>query len=172
MRRRWHPDSADERARVGVCREGKKLRKDARLKDVYRVGPTIGAGGTCWCSSRRPCRLPVRAGQHPRTLAPAGFSKVKIVTDRETKEQWACKIMKLPPADAETKRERAERQDTLREIDAVLDLEHPNVVGMKEYFVEHNKVYLIMELLRGEAAHARARRWCAACAVASSVRAC
>ncbi len=88
----------------------------------------------------------------------AGFSKVKIITDRESKQQWACKIMMLPPADTEDKHELESRKDTLRELDAVLDLHHPNVVGMKEYFVESNRVYLIMELLRGESEKGR-QRW-------------
>ena len=93
---------------------------------------------------------PRRHSRHGAPAAAAGFSKVKIITDRETKQQWACKIMSLPPADSESKEDQENRTDTLREIDAVLDLEHPNVVGMKEYFVENNRVYLIMELLRGE----------------------
>ena len=126
-------------------RRGKKLRADAQLRDEYDVGGAVGVGG---------------------------FSEVQLVTERATRQVWACKSLPLPPPDAETKAERVARVNTMREINALLDLEHPNVVGMKEYFVEHNKVYLIMELLRGEAAHARARRWCAACAVASSVRAC
>lgn len=37
----------------------------------------------------------------------------------------------------------------LREIDVLLDLDHPNIVGLREYFVHNDKVYLIMELLRG-----------------------
>jgi calcium/calmodulin-dependent protein kinase I len=42
------------------------------------------------------------------------------------------------------------REDVLREIDVLLDLDHPNIVGLREYFVHNDKVYLIMELLRGE----------------------
>ena len=29
---------------------------------------------------------------------------------------------------------------TVQEIDALLDLDHPNVVGLKEYFVQNNRV--------------------------------
>jgi serine/threonine protein kinase len=83
---------------------------------------------------------------------------VKIVTHRETKQQYACKIMALPPADSTCKEDRVARKDTLREIDAVLDLDHPNVVGMREYFVHNNNVYLIMELLRGEDCVARSAK--------------
>ena len=40
----------------------------------------------------------------------------------------------------------------MREVDVLvrLGLGHPNVLALREYFVENNRVYLIMELLRGE----------------------
>ncbi|EFN51045.1 hypothetical protein CHLNCDRAFT_37582, partial [Chlorella variabilis] len=101
---------------------GKKLRKDARLEDVYSLGSIIGTGG---------------------------FSEVQVATDRAIRHQCACKSMPLPPADSESKAERQARMAALREISSMLGLEHPNVVGLREYFVESNRVYLIMELLRG-----------------------
>lgn len=58
--------------------------------------------------------------------------------------------MSLPPAGSTSRHDRIARRDTLREIDTVLDLDHPKIVGMREYFVQDDKVYLIMELLRGE----------------------
>ena len=73
-----------------------------------------------------------------------------MATDRAIRHQCACKSMPLPPADSESKAERQARMAALREISSMLGLEHPNVVGLREYFVESNRVYLIMELLRGE----------------------
>jgi serine/threonine protein kinase len=37
----------------------------------------------------------------------------------------------------------------LQEIDVMLDLDHPNIVRLKEYYVERGRVYLIMELMQG-----------------------
>lgn len=37
----------------------------------------------------------------------------------------------------------------LQEIDALLDLDNPHVISLHEYFVQQNKVFLIMELLQG-----------------------
>lgn len=41
---------------------------------------------SCWPADEPP----------PNTLS-AGFSVVKLATDKETGQQWACKIMSLPP---------------------------------------------------------------------------
>ena len=120
----------------------------------------------CEAAKRSGHAAPCTGAAAPRPVA--GFSVVKVATERSTGRHWACKIMTLPRPGASPSRSR--RGAIMREIDVLLDLEHPNVVGMKEYFVEHNKVYLIMELLRGEAARARAHVWCAACAVASSLQ--
>ncbi|KAI7845929.1 hypothetical protein COHA_000475 [Chlorella ohadii] len=104
---------------------GKKLRDDAALEDVYDLGGVLGEGG---------------------------YSTVRVATHRETGEQFACKVITLPKAgrgndDCTV----PSRESVMKEIDALLDLDHPNVVGLKEYFVDQSKVYLITELLRGGA---------------------
>jgi calcium/calmodulin-dependent protein kinase I len=123
----------------------------------------------------------------------AGFSKVRLATERATGEQWACKIISLPRLGGKTrfmsraaimKASKAaplavqagshlsliaqtpmkpshvslcappERLHAcaFQEIDVLLDLDHPSVVGLREYYVHFQKdrVYLIMELLQGE----------------------
>ena len=35
-------------------------------------------------------------------------------------------------------------------MDALLDMDHPNVVGLKEYFVWRGRLCLVMERLYGE----------------------
>lgn len=62
----------------------------------------------CCCSRCRRCAAPscssfvngsyISSPINPacRSIA-AGFSVVKLVTDKATGEQWACKIMSLPP---------------------------------------------------------------------------
>lgn len=39
------------------------------------------------------------------------------------------------------------REDIFKEIEIIAELEHPNIVYLKEFFVEANKVYMVMELL-------------------------
>ncbi|PSC74088.1 CAMK CAMK1 kinase [Micractinium conductrix] len=102
--------------------DGKKLRLDASVDEVYEMGPTLGEGG---------------------------FSKVKLVTQRATGKQYACKVIPLPRPGKKVNEHLSDRGAIMKEIDALLDLEHPNVVELEEYFVERNKVFLIMELLRG-----------------------
>lgn len=92
------------------------------LREVYKVGKTLGTGG---------------------------FSVVKTVTDRGTGQQFACKIMSLPPPGKSVSDNESTRADIFKEIDILIALRHPNIVNMKEYFEENNKVYLIMELLEG-----------------------
>ncbi|EFN53943.1 hypothetical protein CHLNCDRAFT_8755, partial [Chlorella variabilis] len=104
-------------------RNGKKLRMDATVEEVYHLGRTLGQGA---------------------------FSKVKLATHRATGEQVACKVMRLPrPMRCEECRACTARGLIMKEIDVLLDLDHPSVVSMREYFVHRNRVYLIMDLLRG-----------------------
>lgn len=102
--------------------DGKKLRLDATLEEEYELGDVLGEGG---------------------------FSKVRLATHRASGEQYACKIIPLPKPGNRVNENMSDRAAILKEIDVLLDLDHPNVVCLREYFVERNKVYLIMELLRG-----------------------
>jgi len=43
----------------------------------------------------------------------------------------------------------ADREDIFKEIDILVGMNHENVIFLKEYFEEGNKVYLITELLTG-----------------------
>lgn len=96
---------------------------DATVEEVYHLGRTLGQGA---------------------------FSKVKLATHRATGEQVACKVMRLPrPMRCEECRACTARGLIMKEIDVLLDLDHPSVVSMREYFVHRNRVYLIMDLLRG-----------------------
>lgn len=79
-----------------------------------------------------------------KTLGRGGFSLVKEAIDRKTGVKYACKIMQLPPQDDKT-----EWDNIFREIDILCALEHDCIVNLKEYFVEDDKVYVIMELMTG-----------------------
>jgi len=99
-----------------------KLRTDAKVKDVYKLGKTLGTGG---------------------------FSVVKLATEKATKCEFACKVMTLPPIGSKTTEAESTREDIFKEIDILVGLNDINVVYLKEYFQEGDKVYLIMELLTG-----------------------
>lgn len=74
---------------------------------------------------------------------------MKLCTHRQTGQQYACKVMSLPPPGKAPGSNDNTREDIFKEIDIHLGLEHPNVIFLKEYFEEADKVYLIMELLEG-----------------------
>lgn len=100
------------------------------------------------------------------TLGTGGFAVVKRAVDREDQTEYAIKIMILNQSDEERAhnpnstrspqtleeiraRERAAETLIFKEIELLQDMNHPNVVRLKEYFVENRKVYLITELLTG-----------------------
>eukprot|EP00889_Picochlorum_renovo_P005388 jgi/Picre1/32418/NNA_007764.t1 len=95
-----------------------RLRQDCKVRDAYKIGKTVGTGG---------------------------FSIVKMVTDRETGEVMACKIMTLPPEGAKAADGESTRSDIFKEIDIIMSLRHDNIIYMKEYFEENGRVYVIME---------------------------
>lgn len=98
------------------------MREDCKVRDAYRIGKTVGTGG---------------------------FSVVKRVTDRETGENLACKIMTLPPDGGVAADGESTRTDIFKEIDIIMTLRHPNIIYMKEYFEENGRVYVVMEFLAG-----------------------
>ncbi|KAL4853796.1 Calcium/calmodulin-dependent protein kinase type 1 [Chlorella vulgaris] len=101
---------------------GKKLRTDVAVEDVYRMGPQIGEGA---------------------------YSKVRLATHRETGQHFACKIVPLPNPNQASNEHMSSRASIMREVDALLDIEHRSVGGMLEYYRQGNRMYLIMQLLRG-----------------------
>ncbi|KAI3424231.1 hypothetical protein D9Q98_009587 [Chlorella vulgaris] len=102
--------------------DGKKLRTDATLEEVYELGAQIGEGG---------------------------FSRVRLATHKATGQQYACKIIPLPKPGKAVNEHLSDRASIMKEIDALLDLDNPHVISLHEYFVQQNKVFLIMELLQG-----------------------
>lgn len=99
-----------------------KFRQDKAVREVYKFGRTLGTGG---------------------------FSVVKLVKDRSTGVQYACKIMQLPAFEEVVEDSENSRNDIFKEIEILCSTEHENVIYLKEFFIEKNKVYLITELLTG-----------------------
>uniref|UniRef100_A0A061SDZ9 Calcium/calmodulin-dependent protein kinase I n=1 Tax=Tetraselmis sp. GSL018 TaxID=582737 RepID=A0A061SDZ9_9CHLO len=103
-------------------RSMKQKKSKRKVREVYKLGKTLGTGG---------------------------FSVVKMAVHRQTNEQYACKVMALPPPGAELDDSSNTREDIIKEIQILCKMEHPNVIFLKEFFDEGNKVYLITELLTG-----------------------
>lgn len=74
---------------------------------------------------------------------------MKLATDRSSGEEYAVKIMALPEPNAKAGDNENTREDIFKEIDILVGMNHENVIFLKEYFEEGNKVYLITELLTG-----------------------
>lgn len=74
-----------------------KLRTDVKLRDLYKLGKTLGTGGTLQCARKCSATGP----GHRHGALRAGFSVVKLATDRGTGVEYACKIMALPPVGQE-----------------------------------------------------------------------
>ena len=65
---------------------------------------------------------------------------VKLATERATGGEYAVKIMSLPDVGRSVGDNENTRDDIFKEIDILVGLNHPNVIYLKEYFEENNKV--------------------------------
>ena len=70
----------------------------------------------------------------------AGFSVVKLAEELATGDVYACKIMALPPLGSRTADGESTREDIFKEIEILVGLNDVNVVYLKEYFQENEKV--------------------------------
>ncbi len=77
---------------------------------------------------------------NPLACPAPGFAVVKLATDRQTHQHYAVKIMALPEMGFEPGDNENTREDIFKEIDILCGLCHDNVVYLKEYFEEGNKV--------------------------------
>lgn len=69
-----------------------------------------------------------------------GFSVVKLAEELATGDVYACKIMALPPLGSRTADGESTREDIFKEIEILVGLNDVNVVYLKEYFQETEKV--------------------------------
>lgn len=65
---------------------------------------------------------------------------VKLATERATAGEYAVKIMALPERGRSVGDNENSRDDIFKEIDILVGLNHPNVIYLKEYFEENNRV--------------------------------
>lgn len=112
----------DDGGRAALQKQVTSKMKTKRVREVYKLGKTLGTGG---------------------------FSVVKLAVDRTTGDEYACKVMALPPPGAELDDYSNTREDIIKEIEILCTMEHPSIIYLKEFYDENNKVYLITELLTG-----------------------
>ena len=65
-----------------------------------------------------------------------------------TREEFAIKVMKAT-ASSRPSDDEVSVEEIKNEIEVMKKLEHPNVIHVKEYFVQSGKFYIVMSCLRG-----------------------
>uniref|UniRef100_A0A7S0RK68 Protein kinase domain-containing protein n=1 Tax=Pyramimonas obovata TaxID=1411642 RepID=A0A7S0RK68_9CHLO len=91
-----------------------------KVRDFYKIGRTLGSGG---------------------------FAVVKLGTHKVTNDRYAVKIMVLPAGGS--KDEQGQRDEIFKEINILAEMDHNNIIRLKEFFEDSDRVYLITELLTG-----------------------
>lgn len=83
-------------------------------------------------------------------LGNGAFSSVRLAVDRKTGEKWACKILRLPPPGSAPDSGESTLDEIVNEVRVLQAFgRHPALTYLKEYFLEHDKVYMILELVPG-----------------------
>ena len=81
-------------------------------------------------------------------LGTGGYAVVWSATHKATKEEFAIKVMKAT-ASSTPKDDEVTVDEIRNEIEVMKKLEHPNVIYVKEYFVQSGKFYIVMSCLKG-----------------------
>jgi|TARA_B110000305_G_scaffold210631_1_gene244479 serine/threonine protein kinase len=97
------------------------LKNIRRVQDVYDMKSVLGTGG---------------------------YAVVWSATHKHTTEEFAIKVMKAT-ASAKPQDDEVTVDEIRNEIDVMRKLQHPNVIYVKEYFVQSGKFYIVMSLLKG-----------------------
>jgi len=83
-------------------------------------------------------------------LGNGSFSSVRMAVQRQTGEKWACKILRLPPPGYKPDDGESTLDEIVNEVRILQQLgRHPALTYLKEYFLEADKVYMILELVPG-----------------------
>mmetsp|Transcript_61050 Transcript_61050/g.137800 ORF Transcript_61050/g.137800 Transcript_61050/m.137800 type:complete len:834 (-) Transcript_61050:26-2527(-) len=75
-------------------------------------------------------------------IGEGAFGRVYLCTDNFLKASRAVKKLQLPEDDSQYRQMR-------NEINALVELDHPHIVRLVEYFLETDEIFLVMELLEG-----------------------
>lgn len=116
------PSAADaERARKKAAMKQPTLKNVRKVQDIYDMKAVLGTGG---------------------------YAVVWSAVHKATKQEYAIKVMKAT-ASATPKDDEVTVDEIRNEIEVMKKLEHPNVVFIKEYFVQSGKFYIVMSWLKG-----------------------
>lgn len=148
---------------------GSGLTKSSKSKKPASAAPASGAGasagaGACVSSAadaekarkkaamKQPTLKNVRKVQDiydmKAVLGTGGYAVVWSAVHKATKQEYAIKVMKAT-ASATPKDDEVTVDEIRNEIEVMKKLEHPNVVYIKEYFVQSGKFYIVMSWLKG-----------------------
>ncbi|KAK8891407.1 hypothetical protein M9Y10_028616 [Tritrichomonas musculus] len=78
-----------------------------------------------------------------RELGKGSYGSVKLARDKESKELYAVKKVKLSCLS------KSEREKALGEVKVLSSISHPNVVAYKESFQEKSSLFIVMEYIDG-----------------------
>jgi serine/threonine protein kinase len=76
----------------------------------------------------------------PVILGKGSLGEVYLVTENETKKQYAMKIIKKS-----TLRGQSEMEHLEREIKVHKKISHPNIIKLVNFFEDEEKVYMVLE---------------------------
>ena len=110
-----------ERARKKAEMKQPTLKNVRKVQDIYDMKAVLGTGG---------------------------YAVVWSAVHKATKQEYAIKVMKAT-ASATPKDDEVTVDEIRNEIEVMKKLEHPNVVYIKEYFVQSGKFYIVMSWLKG-----------------------
>lgn len=104
------------------AKKSPKFKSGVTIREVYKIGSVLGSGG---------------------------FATVREAMHRKNGVVFACKVMNLPPLGVIVPDTENSREDIFKEIEILSRLNHKNIVGLLEFYVDEKSVYLVSELLKG-----------------------
>jgi calcium-dependent protein kinase len=92
-----------------------------------------------------------------KELGKGGNGVVRVVVDRLTGEEYACKaIRKLPPQDCSDKKKTGHIDSIKREVEVLRRLAGSlNITKIQDVFEDHENVFIIQEYCKGGELHSR-----------------
>jgi calcium-dependent protein kinase len=76
-----------------------------------------------------------------KEIGSGGFSRCLLVKNKITNQSFACKELQ--------KKSVSDYEGLMREVNLMIQLDHPNIIKLYEYYEDEKKIYLIMELCTG-----------------------